>query len=126
MADGATVTAYVAAPLCGEAKRELEGEGARAGDLRVRIFCLAREGGPKRLDLAAVGANARRATEDSTTVAYIHPPGPATRFSNPILEAPEIPTITTSSGKTGMAELLTAIESADPNSLRESVDDALN
>ena len=119
------MTAYVASPLCGDAKRELESQGAQAGDVRVRVYCLAREGGAGRLDLAAVGANARRATEDSTTVAYIQPPGPATRFSNSILEAPGIPTITTSSGKTGMADLLTAIESADPSSLRESVRDAL-
>ncbi len=125
MADGATVTVYAAASLCGDAKRELESQGARAGDLRVRIFCLAREGSEQNLDLAAVGANARRASQDSTTVGYIQPPGRATRFATPILESANIPTLTTGSGEEGMASLLEAIADADPSSLRDSVQEQL-
>ena len=86
VADGATVTAYVAAPLCGEAKLELEREGARAGEVRVRLFCLETTGGAGGVDLATVGENARRASEDSTAVGYLEAPGRAARFATPILE----------------------------------------
>jgi hypothetical protein len=125
VAEGATVTVYVDASLCGAAERELEAENARAGTLRVRLFCLARAEHGKRLSLATVGANARRASEDATTIGYLEPPGPATRFSAPILEAAGIAEIQTSSGKTGMARLLDAIGEADRSSLRESVREAM-
>jgi hypothetical protein len=126
VADGATVTAYVAAPLCGEAKRELAREGARAGDLRVRLLCLAGTGSAGDLDLAAVGANARRATEDSSAVGYLEPPGPAGRFSRPILEAAGVAVVTSNSGEVAMGRLLSAIADADPGSLRASVLEALD
>ena len=50
--------------------------GGRAGELRVRLVCLADAEAGGRLDLATVGANARRATEDSSAVGYIEAPGP--------------------------------------------------
>ena len=126
VAEGATVTAYADASLCAGAKRELEAANGRAGDVRVRVFCLARTGGEGKLNLATAGANARRASEDSTTVAYLEPPGPATRFSTPILEAAGIPVIVSGSGKAGMARLLRAVDEAgDAASLREGVADAL-
>ncbi len=124
-ADGATVTAYVAAPLCAEAKRELERHGAKAGELRVRILCLEATGDAKGLDLATVGANARRATEDSTAVGYLEAPGAAVRFSRPILEAAGIATVVDASGAAAMGRLLDAIAAADTGSLRQSVSDAL-
>jgi hypothetical protein len=133
--DGATVTAYVAAPLCAEAKQELEREGARAGELRVRLFCLEvttpaggtdqAPAGAGGLDLATVGANARRATEDSTAVGYLQAPGAAVRFSRPILEAAGIATVVDDSGTRAMNRLLDAIATADTGSLRQSVSDAL-
>ena len=87
--EGATVTAYVAAPLCAEAKQELERRGAKAGELRVRVFCLevtAPQEGPagrRGIDLATVGANARRATEDSTAVGYLEAAGAPRPFLPP-------------------------------------------
>jgi len=116
----------VEAPLCAEAARELAREGGRAGDLRVRAVCLERADDGERLDLAAVGANARGATEDSSTVAYIEPPITPS-FSRPIVEAANIAVIRTSSGKAAMTQLLRAIEEADDSSsLRDQVRQALN
>lgn len=132
--EGATVTAYVAAPLCAEAKQELERRGAKAGELRVRVFCLevtAPAGGTGQasarvgIDLATVGANARRASEDSTAVGYLEAPGAAVRFSRPILEAAGIATVVDDSGARAMGRLLDAIAAADTGSLRQSVSDAL-
>jgi hypothetical protein len=126
VADGATVTAYVAAPLCGEAKRELEGRGARAGEVRVRLFCLEATGRAAGLDLATVGENARRASEDSTAVGYLEAPGDAVRFGRPILETAGIAVVVDSSGAAGMKQLLDAVEAADSRSVRESVRSALD
>jgi hypothetical protein len=125
VADGATVTAYVSLPLCGDAKRELAQEGGRAGELEVRLFCLARTGGAEDLSLAAVGANARLATEDSTTVAYVEDPGPANRFARPIVEEAGIAWTTSNSGSTAMKKVLEAVSEADSGSLRDSVREAL-
>lgn len=123
---GATVAAYVEAPLCAGAKRELASEGARTGLVRVRVVCLAAADDGKRLDLATIGANARRATEDATTVAYIEPPVTPS-FSRPIVEAASIPVIRTSSGEAAMAQLLRAIaEADDSSSLRAAVRKNLN
>lgn len=120
VAEGAAVTAYVAAPLCGEAKRELE--RARAGEVSVRIVCLAEIESSDGLSLATIGANARRASEDSTTVGYLELPGSATRFSRPILEEAGIASISSSSGEAAMARLLHAVNAADGSgSLREEV-----
>jgi hypothetical protein len=122
--EGAIVSVYVAAPLCAEAKRELAREGARVGDIEVRATCLPAVERDGRLDLARIGANARRATEDSTTVAYIGEATPAaTRFSAPILEAAGVAQLSEMSGTRAMARLLPAVERAggDDGSLRQSV-----
>lgn len=123
VASGATVSAYVAAPLCAEAKRELAREGGRAGDLRLRVVCLPLAESEHRLDLATIGANARRATEDSTAVGYIgEPTRAASRFSEPILESAGIAQLSESSGAAAMRKLLKAVaEAGDSSSLRESV-----
>jgi hypothetical protein len=118
---GATVVAYVDAPLCAGAERELARKGDEAGSVRVRVACLesARDGA--RLNLATVGANARRATEDSAAVAYIETPATPS-FSRPIVEAAGIPVIRSSSGEAGMGQLLAAIaEVDDSGSLRDEV-----
>jgi hypothetical protein len=121
------VSVYVAAPLCAEAKRELAREGGQAGDVRVRAVCLPSAESDGKLDLARIGANARRATEDSTTVGYIgEPTRAATRFSEPILESAGIAQISESSGAAAVQKLLRAVDEAgDSGSLRESVDDEL-
>jgi hypothetical protein len=121
---GAMVTAYVVAPLCAEAKRELVRDGAKAGKVRVRVSCLPKDERDGRLDLAAIGAGARRATEDSSAIAYIATTEPvAARFSETILEEAGIAQLPTSSGATAMAKLLHAVaEAGNAGNLRESVD----
>ena len=127
VAEDATVTAYVEAPLCAGAKRELEAHDGRAGDLRLRVICLPDPSDTTKLDLATVGANARKATEDSTTAAYLEAPHPkASRFTHPILETAEIPWISSSSGAAAVSRLLKLIESSDPGSLRQSLRDELH
>lgn len=126
MADDAVVSAYVAAPLCATAEDELARQGGEAGSVRVRALCLTRVEDAAGIDLAAAGANARRASEDSTAVAYLEPPGPATRFSQPILESAGIAHLSDRSGERGMARLMTAVrEAGDATSLREAVAEAL-
>lgn len=119
---GATVSVYADSELCVGARAELAQHGGRAGDLRVRALCLdpVSPGGDAKL--ARVGANARRATEDSTAVAYIGSPDPTTaKFAHPILESADIGWTQSGSGKEAMRRVLTAIESADTGSLREAV-----
>jgi len=118
---GATVAVYVEAPLCPGAVRELARDGGRAGDARVRAICLASTGDGKQLDLATVGANARRATEDSAAVGYLEPPVTPS-FSRPIVEAANIAVLRNTSGEAAMAQLLHAIANADTStSLRDEV-----
>jgi hypothetical protein len=127
VAQDAVVTAYVQAPLCAGAKQELASQGGRAGELRVQAVCLASAQSHAKLNLATLGANARRATEDSTTVAYLEASDPrAARFTHPILGTAEVPWISASSGKAAMARLLELIEAADSGSLRASIQEALH
>lgn len=120
------MTAYVSAPLCAEAKRVLAQAGGRAGDVRVRAVCVD-DAGADGSRLAAIGAAARRASEDSTSVAYLGAPDPvAVRFSEPILEEAGIARISNRSGAIAMESLLRAIRrSGDAASLREAVYDRL-
>ncbi len=127
VSEDATVTAYVEASLCAAAKQELQAQDGRAGDLRVRAVCLPSPHGAKKLNLATLGANARRATEDSTAVAYLEAPDPrAARFTHRILETAEIPWIAASSGTVAMQRLLKLIDSAGSGSLREQLREALH
>jgi hypothetical protein len=123
---GASVTAYVEAPLCAGATRALARRGGKAGDVRVRAVCLAPADAGGRTDLATIGANARRATEDSASVAYLEAPARPS-FSRPIVESASIAVIRASSGAAAMDRLLRAIgESGSSGSLRESVREALS
>jgi len=122
----ATVTAYVEAPLCAGAKQELLKQDNRAGELRVQAVCLPSPRSHDTLKLSTLGANARRATEDSTAVAYLEASDPrAARFTHPILETAEIPWIAASSGKAAMASLLKLIKASGSGSLRASIREAL-
>lgn len=119
---GATVRAYVVQPLCAGAREELRKADGRAGDVRVEAVCLPSAENEGKLRIATVGANARRATEDSTAVAYLEAPGRGNQFADPILESAEIPSIASSSGTKAMAQLLRAIDDAGSSgSLRASV-----
>lgn len=91
-------TLYVSAPLRGEdpagrllcrrARLAAARDGGAAGEPRVRVRCLDAGGPDGRWALARVGANARRAAEDSTAVAYLGEPDPRAREqSRPILRA---------------------------------------
>jgi hypothetical protein len=125
-ASGATVSVYVAAPLCGGAKAELASHGATAGHFTVAIRCLApseKAGGG--VDLATDGSNSRRATADTSAVATLEPPGPGAKFTRAILESAEIPLVTTTSAQKGMKRILSAIEGAGSSSVRSSVRDTL-
>lgn len=126
VAAGASVAAYVEAPLCVGAKRALAQEGGKAGEVRVRVVCLAPAERGERVDLAAIGANARRATQDSGSVAYLETPARPS-FSRPIVESASIAVIRADSGAVAMGRLLKAIgESGSSGSLRESVREALS
>jgi hypothetical protein len=117
-AAGATVSVYVAAPLCGEAREELAKAGGKAADLEVRVDCLSESAGES--TLAEAGAGARSATEDSTSVAYVEAPGPAAEFSRSIVDAAGIAWLQTSSGSTALRRILSALEGSD-SSPRQAV-----
>jgi hypothetical protein len=103
---GATVSVYAASALCKEARQS----GREAADLEVRTVCLPPAEKDGKTDLAVAGANARRVTEDSTSVALLEAPGPAAEFSQPIVEAADIAWVETSSGATAMRRVLAGLE----------------
>jgi hypothetical protein len=126
VAGGATVHVYVSGSLCPGAKRELAREGGKAGDVRVRAVCLRATEAGGRLDLAAIGADARRATEDSAAIAYLEGAGSAAaRFAEPILESAGIAHLTASSGEAGIERVLGAIGAAGSGSMRGDVREVL-
>lgn len=102
----------------------MRNEGNRVGALRVRVVCAPATRKAGEFDLAQIGANARRATEDSTTIAYIGELEPgAVRFSAPILEEAGVAQFPETPGPQAIQKLLPAIEQAleDDTSIRESV-----
>jgi hypothetical protein len=124
--EGATVSVYVAAPLCAGAKAELASHGATAGHFTVAVRCLApseKVGGG--VDLATDGSNSRRATADSSAVAVLEPPGRGAKFTGAILESAEVPLVTSASAQKGMKRILDAIEGAGDSGVRGAVGDAL-
>jgi hypothetical protein len=119
VAEDATVTAYVEAPLCAGAKNQV---GSTSNSVEVRFVCLADPRGGNGVELATVGANARRATEDSTSVAFLETPDPAVnRFTHPILEEAGIGWFTAPTRQAATLPLLEAVAEADRGSLREDV-----
>jgi len=125
----ATVAAYVSAPLCAGAERQLAREG-QVGSVKLRVVCLPGIRIGKGLDLATIGANARRATEDSSSIAYIGEPTlAATRFSETILEEAGVTQLSNQPGDIAMTKLLSTIRrltaSGNPGNLRKSVHDEL-
>ncbi len=125
-ASGATVTVYVAAPLCAQAKADLASHGATAGHFKVAARCLApSERGGGGVDLATNGANSRRATEDTSAVATLESPGPGNKFAHAILESAGIPLVISPSGKTAMTRVIKAVEGAGSSDVRNSVLEAL-
>jgi hypothetical protein len=116
------VTVYAGADVCAQARHELTRAGGEAGSVRVRVVCAEPVEAGGRLDLAAAGANARRAVEDSTAVGYLEAPGPANPFIRPILDEAEVALVVDGSGADGMATVLDALRSrGDAESPREAV-----
>lgn len=129
-APGATATVYVSAPLrgpdatgrglCREARGARRGE--RAGAARVRVVCLDAGGADGRWTLARVGANARRAAEDSTAVAYVGEPDRRARAqSRPILGAAEIAAFGAGPAAAAVREVEAALAAAGGDNPREAV-----
>ena len=116
VAEGATVAVYVSAPLCAEAERELGRRGQPEG-VRIQVVCLEGAEADGRLELATIGANARRAVQDSRAIAYIgEPTGAATRFSETILDSADIVQLSEIPGSAGMSQVLRALERRDDSS----------
>jgi branched-chain amino acid transport system substrate-binding protein len=130
---GARVTVYVSAPLhgaeAGAGRRLCEGAraaAARSGgeieDLELAVVCLDAAGETGRWTLAQVGANARRATEDSTTVAYVgEPDSQARKQSRPIVAAAEIAELGGLSGKAAVEKAVAAIREGNASEPRSAV-----
>ena len=132
---GATVSVYVSAPLQGpEAKagqrlcdeaREQASQGRGGDELKLRVVCLDTSESGRAWTLAQVGANARRATEDSSAIAYVGEPDPeARRQSRPILDTAEIAQLGGVSGREAIAQIATAIREGDEAEPRQAVFDA--
>jgi hypothetical protein len=117
VAAGATVNAYFGASLCAEA----QGAAGKAGDLELRVICLEDPSPGGDLDLATAGASARRATEDSSAIAYVEARGPANRFARTIVEEAGIAFVTASSGESAVQRVLAAVEEAGSGSIRDEV-----
>jgi hypothetical protein len=132
-AAGATVRIYVSAPLhgaegaegrqlCAGAREEAARSGGKVGDLKLEVVCLDAAGKAGPWTLAQVGANARRATEDSTAVAYVGEPDPrARKQSRPIVAAAEIAEIGGVSGQEAVAEVVAAIREGNADHPRDAV-----
>lgn len=130
----AMLTVYVSGPMRGEeakagqrrcneawdaarAEREVEGRW-------VRVVCLDATGPEGRWTLAKVGANARRATEDSTAIAYIgEPDWAARRQSRPIVEAAGLVEFGVTGGRQAIEEVFTALREGDASDPRQAVFD---
>lgn len=125
--EGAELTVYVSAPgqrLCDEARAAAEGKRTTK-DHTLRVVCLdtgSESGGT----LAKVGSNARRATEDSTTVAYVGEPDRERRKqSQPILNTAEIAQLANLNGREAIRTVIAAIDEADSDDPRAAVYDAV-
>lgn len=121
----AELTVYVSSPdtpagrqVVGEARDALADAGGEAGGVAVRAVYLDAPRNP-----AAIAANARRAVEDSTSIAYIGElDRKADLSSRPITGEAEL--LQVSPGGDAMARVLAAIDAADDPLDRESVADA--
>lgn len=124
-----SLTVYVSAPLSGEraaegraivagARLALADADARVGELRIRAVYRDDTGGGPRWDPVATAANARRAAEDSSAIAYIgEVDSGATRVSLPITNQAEIAQV--SPGATAV-DLTRTTGGVDPDRYRPS------
>jgi hypothetical protein len=134
VADDGVVTAYVEAPLCQRGQVAVVQNESGDG-VSMKLVCLPAARGPelgqgvgggREVDLATAGANARRATEDSTTIVYIEADDPGvSRSTHPILEAAGIGWLTAASQREAINRLSELIFEADLDSLRADVREEL-
>ncbi|HYH53290.1 MAG TPA: hypothetical protein VD761_04090 [Solirubrobacterales bacterium] len=134
--EGATLNVYVSAPLqgaegqqgrqlCDEA-REQAAKGRGDEDFELRVICLDASGPEGDWTLAKVGSNARKATEDSASIAYIGEPTRAARKqSQPIIEAAEIAAMGSRNGKEAIKAITAVLEEDDSDDPRATVFDAI-
>lgn len=124
VAGDAAVTVYAANAACPGAQRAAEGRAGEIAPLKVRVLCLPAVEDRGRLDLAQIGANARRASEDSTAIAYIGEAEPrANLYSKPILEEAGIAQLPGVSGAVAIGRIFDSIRAqGGSGNLRESVD----
>jgi hypothetical protein len=125
VAEGATVRVYLGVDLCADAQWELAGPVGESSNLEIEALCVrpAESGG--HLSLATIGANARRATEDSAAIAFVESRGPANRFARTIVEEAGIAYVVDDSGSSAAKRIVKAVEEAGSGSLRDGVRDAL-
>jgi hypothetical protein len=125
--EGATLNVYVSAPgqrLCDEAREQAAQGGG--SDFELRVVCLDASGPEGNWTLAKVGSNARRATEDSASIAYIGEPTRAARKqSQPIIEAAEIAAMGSRNGNEAIKAITAALEEDDSDDPRAAVYDAI-
>jgi hypothetical protein len=136
-AGGATVTVYVSAPLrgeeasagqrlCDEAREQASQGKGDEDELKLRVVCLDAAGPRGAWTLAQVGANARRATEDSTAIAYVgEPDRQARKQSRPIVDAAGIAQIGGRPGREAIARVQAALRESDSDDPRAAVFSAL-
>jgi hypothetical protein len=119
--EGAKVAVYVSRPLCAEAERTLERRGREVDGVTVGIVCLPAAAKGGRLDLALAGAQARRAIQDSTAVAFVERRGRETTYTRPILEEADVAAVVAGSGATAIGEILDDLDERGAKSPREAV-----
>ena len=119
--EGAKVAVYVSQPLCAEAREDLARKHGEAGGAKVQVVCIADAAEKGRLDLARAGAEARRATQDSTTVAFVERPGREVEFTRPILDEAGIAVLVGDSGAKAIGEVVGALDERGEKSPREAV-----
>ena len=112
---------YVSEPLCSEAEAGLARRGSEVDGVDVGIVCLPAVVEKGRLDLATAGAQARRATQDSTTVAFVVPEGREVQYTRPILKEADIAVLEAESGSKAIGEVLDALAERGGKSPREAV-----
>lgn len=118
--DAALPSIYATPPLCAGAKRAFDANPQPGGE-PVSLVCL--DYLISDHSLASIGAGARRATENSATIAYLgEPDRKSVDFARPILEAAGIGSVDSRDGEAAMKAVLAAVrESAGDDDLRGSV-----
>lgn len=125
VAEGAVVAVYLQAPLCGP-QRDFSVATKDGPNVRIEPICLPNPRAAGKVDLAKAGANARRASEDSTAIAYARRPDPAVASAtDPILEAAGIAVIPASTGLAALNRLTGALPDSASGSLRDEVRESL-